>query len=208
MKENFQIELRKLTYGLWVDGQFTWLDDEGWFVEMNDEEHMELNHEELGVSVTIKTRVYNEGMIQSFSIKNMNSCSHREVKLFLTQNLMENADESVSFFAPSIQAVVRSYNGHYLLINGMMDQRGIVQYSTDFEVCDLLTKGIVLLQPFSLSSERSIISIEGGLMEDNTLEGYFWLCKGADEVEVMKNNSLVQLHLPFEVDQSTVVYSK
>ncbi|RXI99449.1 hypothetical protein DS745_14595 [Anaerobacillus alkaliphilus] len=199
MKVKYRHELRKLTYGIWIDGNFTWLNDKGWMIETKSEEHIELTHHELSIEVTMKTKVYNEGTIQYFLIKNLSSNKDREIKLFLRQNLMENADESITFYAPCIQAIVRSYNDQYLLLNGLMNNRGIVQYCTDFTECDLSAEGIVLLQPFSLSSEESILSIEGTIKENENIEGYFWLCTGGDEEEVIKNNSIIQLYLPDEV---------
>ncbi|QOY36137.1 hypothetical protein AWH56_000080 [Anaerobacillus isosaccharinicus] len=207
MKYIHNKEQCKLKYGVWVDGFFTWLDRDGWICETNGSNQQKVftNHR-INLSITILPMFYGETMLQVITIQNSYD-KNREIRLFFTQDLMEFAEESITFYAPSVQAIVRSYNDHYLLLNGVMNNRGIVQYCTDFDEFCPLNEGIVMMQPFSQCSEVSIISLEGEIEANQRIEAYFWICEGKNENEVLNSNTITQLNLPL-VNCETQLCSK
>lgn len=206
MKYSHNEELSKVKYGVWVDGFFSWLDGDGWICESigSNQQKVFTNHE-INLSLTILPMFYGDTMLQVITIQNSND-RNREIRLFFTQDLMEFAEDSITFYAPSVQAIVRSYNDRYLLLNGVMKNRGIVQYCTDFEECSL-NEGIVMMQPFSQCSEVSIISLEGEIEANQRIEAYFWMCKGKNEDEVLNSNTITELNLPL-VNCETQLCSK
>jgi hypothetical protein len=203
------IELSDLKLGVWIDGFFTWLDEDGWVCEETDinKQIKVFTNVALNLSITIKSSFYEETMLQVMTIQN-GLQKERNFKLFFCQDLKETAEESISFFAPSAQAIVRSYQKKLLLLNGKLNNRGIVQYSTNFEEQCSLREGFVMLQPFSISSQVSIFSIEGKIKANEIVNAYFWLCIGNDEEDVLRKNAVTQLNLPFLVNDETECLSR
>ncbi|MFN7251213.1 MAG: hypothetical protein ACK4M9_10515 [Anaerobacillus sp.] len=202
-------ELSDLKLGVWIDGLFTWLDEDGWVYDKTkvNEQIKVFTNVALNLSVTIKSNFYEETLLQVMTIQN-GLHKERDIKLFFCQELMETKEESISFYAPSAQAIVRSYQKKLLLLNGKLKNRGIVQYSTDFEDQCSLREGYVMLQPFSISSQVSIFSIEGEIKANEKVNAYFWLCIGNDEEDVLRNNAVTQLNLSCLVNNETECLSR
>jgi hypothetical protein len=202
-------ELSNLKLGVWIDGLFTWLDEDGWMYDKTkiNEQIKVFTNVTLNLSITINSNFYEETLLQVMTIQN-GLHKERDIKLFFCQDLMETTEESISFYAPSAQAIVRSYQKKLLLLNGKLKNRGIVQYSTDFKDQCSLREGYVMLQPFSISSQVSIFSIEGEIKANEKVDAYFWLCIGNDEEDVLRNNAVTQLNLPCIVNNETECLSR
>lgn len=196
MEQHFKLnqELEQVKYGVWVDGQFIWLDQENWVYEANDNQKQTYTNKSINLSITLQENYDEAAVLQEMKIHNLSS-DKRIIKLFCSQIFSKQLSNRVSFFAPILQAIVHSYNDHYFLVNGMFQRRGIVQYCTDFQESRSLNNGKISLQPFSSRSSTSIFSLEGEMDANEELEAFFWLCTGNDESDVLKNNSFMQVNI-------------
>ncbi len=198
MKQRYCLheEINEVKYGVWVDGTFTWLESENWLHSKNvkkNETEIFINSNE-NLSITVERKYYNRTMLQDITINNLMN-KQRDIKLFISQNFTNKADDSVTFYAPSAQAMVRSYKDQYLLLNGVLNKRGIVQYCTDFDVCDGLKDGQLMIQPFSYGDSMSIFSLEGTIEANEKMNAYFWLCNGSNDSDIINENLWMQLNV-------------
>lgn len=77
--------------GIWVDGEFSWVDDDGWDISVNFEttalvSNIIMTHEELAVSITANDFVDNDtnAFCRQLTVKNL-SRKNRTVRLFMHQ---------------------------------------------------------------------------------------------------------------------------
>lgn len=196
MKQSLSNILSNIEFGIWIDGLFCWINPDDWNYEVNHNKEGEQTwiSRSLNLSVTLTISQYEGAILQTCTLQNMLP-KQRQIKLFLNQKLTNHHD-SITFYAPSIQAIVCSFDDHYLLLNGLLKERGIVQYCTDFADCSLIEEGFVAIQPFSLNSEKSIISLEAELTDYEKVDAYFWLCTGENEEEIVNNNELTKVAIP------------
>ncbi|MCT8139728.1 hypothetical protein H1D32_19675 [Anaerobacillus sp. CMMVII] len=191
-----------LKYGIWIDGEFSWLDDASWSTETSN-----FFNETMQLSVLIEPCTYEGTMVHVISIRNYLS-KNREIKLFFNQSPNESSEEGVTFYAPAVSALVRSFGEDYFLMNGQMGNRGIVQYCANFKQPSSIAEGHVLSQPFSSGGTMSsVISLEGEIKANEESVAYLWMCHGTEE-QVLTNNSLTQLNISFIKNNKTQVCSK
>jgi hypothetical protein len=176
----------KVKYGLWIDNNFSWLNS-SW-----NEQQLFIN-KSVDLTITLEANCYEGLIVQKMTVKNLLNVN-RKIKLFFSQGNKNKINDGVTFFAPTLQAIVRGQNNQFLLINGMFQQRGIVQYSTNGNENHLLNEGKISFQPFSANPSSSIFSLEGDIGANQEHIAYFWICLGSED-EVIKSNASVQLNL-------------
>ena len=129
--------------GVWVDGQFAWLDAPEWQREMVYEKetlvtHVTLRHPTLQLQLVFRDCVdfYRPIFLRQVIITNQ--ADHpREVRLFFHYDwhIWDEADGNTVFYNPDLQALV-AYKGHaYFLMNGQvgsgtMARVGIASWAT------------------------------------------------------------------------------
>lgn len=192
---NFNNELKSVKYGLWVDGMFSWLNSENWTNDYHKLTKKQIfTNDNLKLSIIFDTKTIETSILQEVMIINLKS-EKRKLKLFISQTYANKDSEGITFYAPSIKAIVHSFNDTYLLVNGMLNRRGIVQYCTDFKEPCYLDDGLMMIQPLSSKNSVSIFSLEGEIEAEEKINAYFWLCKGFDINDLQKNNIFIKFHL-------------
>ncbi len=112
--------------GIWVDGDFRWIDDDGWerditYVHGTLVSDVELTHADLGVVITVSDAVdFHENLlVRRFDIENQ-SDRDREFRIFLRHDFHIGGNEigDTTYYEPDRKAVLH-YKGHYwFLLNG------------------------------------------------------------------------------------------
>lgn len=200
---NFNNELKSVKYGVWVDGIFAWVNSENWICEISDlTKKRHFRSEDLKLSITFQPKLLKENILQEVIITNLKA-EKRNLKFFFSQTFTERDCEGLTFYAPSISAIVHSYDDTYLLVNGMLKKQGIVQYCTDFQDPCSLEDGTMLMQPFSSKRSVNIFSLEGEIEAKEKANAYFWMCKGMDANNVQENNKIIKLQLLTALDSKT-----
>ncbi|WNF37763.1 hypothetical protein RJD24_04725 [Bacillaceae bacterium IKA-2] len=200
---NFNNELKSVKYGVWVDGIFSWLDSEKWVCDSDKlSSKRNFTNENLKLSITFQPKFLATNTLQEVTIANLKA-EKRNLKFFCSQTFTERGSEGLTFYAPSISAIVHSYDNTYLLVNGMLKKQGIVQYCTDFQDPCSLEDGTMLMQPFSSKRSVNIFSLEGEIQAKEKTNAYFWLCKGLDEKNVQQTNAFIKLQLLTSLDSET-----
>lgn len=200
---NFNNELKSVKYGVWVDGMFSWLDSENWICNSSKfTKQRNFTNENLKLSITFQAKFLETNILQEVIITNLEAAK-RNFKFFFSQTFTERGSGGLTFYAPSISAIVHSYDDTYLLVNGMLKKQGIVQYCTDFQDPCSLEDGTMLMQPFSSKRSVNIFSLEGEIQAKEKANAYFWLCKGIDANNVQQNNTFIRLQLLTASDNET-----
>lgn len=202
-KDIFKSNLNFLNYGIWVDGNFSWLNQNTTLdnLEQKDQSRLTLTENIHDLSIEIHTRFICEKKIfQTFNISNRQK-RKRNIKIFIKHNFNNQDMNEVTFYAPSVQAIIRSIGKEYLLMNGILNGRGIVQYCTDYQECSSLENGLMMNLPFSTGNSISIFSLEGEIDSDGKLNGHYWLCRADNEGEVMKSNSFIQHNYAVDINE-------
>jgi len=123
--------------GVWVDGQFSWLDDEAWEIHINYQEEtlvsdIQAINPNLQVRVDFNDVVYNEKniFIRKATIHNLTDRA-RQIKIFFHQQfeLLESYRGDSGFFDPVKNVVIHYKGRRLLLINATYGKESFDQYS-------------------------------------------------------------------------------
>lgn len=125
-------------FGVWVDGQFAWLQDSGWrFTLAYAEESLVTNvtavHDGLGVTLHINEGVHQRENIFLRRVTVHNHYDHpRETRLFFHQDLLINETEvgDTAAYYPGNNTVFHYKKDSYFMFDGCSESGGIFQYST------------------------------------------------------------------------------
>lgn len=124
--------------GIFVDGKFSWLYDDGWehkinyFMETLVSNSLAKN-EASQLELQFNDFVYpsEDAFIRKIVIKNKADYD-REIRLFFSQDfhLYGDKQQDTTFYEPESKAVVHYRKRRYFLIGGMAGHQGIDSYST------------------------------------------------------------------------------
>ncbi len=112
--------------GVWVDGCFRWLEDEGWrrsrrYAENQLTATVTAENPEIGLELEFTDSIdfYLNGFIRRLAIRNM-ADSTREVRVFSHHDIAMggNAVGDTAYYDPSEKAVIAYKNVHYMLVGG------------------------------------------------------------------------------------------
>ena len=114
--------------GVWVDGQFSWLDADGWRRELVYEREtlvtrVTLEHDGLGLSILFNDTVDFDRDIVIRRAEVTNQGDHeREVRLFFHHDwhVTETAGANTVCYRPQSQAIVAYKDDAYILVNGLV----------------------------------------------------------------------------------------
>ncbi|WP_139491880.1 glycoside hydrolase family 15 protein [Brevibacillus dissolubilis] len=123
--------------GVWVDGQFSWLDDDGWqrslrYMRDSLVTDVTARHEGMNLTLHMEDAVHQR---ENIYIKRVRVCNHadtpREVRLFFHHDLNLNETEvgDTAVYDPTLGTVYHYKRNTYIMINGRTDEGGIYQYS-------------------------------------------------------------------------------
>ncbi len=112
--------------GVWVDGLYRWLEDDGWrhshqYVEDQLTTTVTAENDDIGLALEFTDAIdfYLDALVRRVAIRNLSE-STREVRLFSHHDIAigGNTVGDTAYFDPSEHAVIAYKNVHYMLVGG------------------------------------------------------------------------------------------
>lgn len=207
--------------GIWVDGDFAWLNSPEWqfqlgYVEDSLVTEVRATHPGLGITLLMNDGVHQR---EDIYIKRIQITNHkhtvREVRMFFNQDLLINETEvgDTAAFYPLTNTVFHYKKDRYFMFNGSTGTEGIYQYSTgvkrfynaegtwrDAEDGHLMGNAIAQGSVDSTISFRMFVPPNA----DQTL--YYWMGAGKTLEEVKKLDAYVKDSHPGKLLDRVTVY--
>jgi GH15 family glucan-1,4-alpha-glucosidase len=199
----------KFRLGVWVDGQFGWVDRD-WGLRLDYAYEMLMtqvtaSHGPLGVSLHCHDLVdYRENIyIKKILLKNL-ARREREFRLFFHHDfhLLESPTGDTAYYDPDEKAMIHYKENRYFLMTGMRNQQqGIDQYATgikEFHGLEGTWKdaedGKLEGGPIAQGSVDSTLSFSIHVKPGGEETIYYWMAAGKDYTEVSRLNKMIMGH--------------
>jgi GH15 family glucan-1,4-alpha-glucosidase len=208
-------------FGIWVEGQFSWLDDPEWNISLDYiPESLVTNitakNDRLGVELYINDGIHQRECIyiKRVVVRNQRE-SNREVRLFFHQDLMIDGSEvgDTAVYYPENHTLYHYKRSNYFMFNGISDDGGIMQYSTGikrFQSAEGTWRdaedGILMGNTIAQGSVDSTISLRSVVDGQGEKTFYYWMSIGKNLEEVKVLNQYVQENHPEKLLSRIVIY--
>lgn len=205
--------------GLWVEGQFSWLDDGSWSIKIAYKPetmvgYLVCKHDKLQISVVMEDCVYNESNVFLRKVDIYNHLEQpREIRLFFHQIFMiaENQKRNTAFYDPTHNAVVHYRGRRIFIVNGRTQDGKTMD---DFAVGAFNFEGKMGTYKDAEDGELGKNGVEHGSVDSTirfcvTCEGkkkttlHYWICVAKTLEEVYGLNSMVMNKTPDGMLHST-----
>ncbi len=195
-------------FGVWVDGDFSWIHENEWkrelkYVSETLVTDVRLVNETLGIEIISNDTVasHENIFLRKLRVINLRDSS-RDVRIFLHQDfrISENKIGDTAFYDPESLALIHYKRDRYFLINtephfdeiatgrkAFQDQEGTWRDAED---------GILHGGTITEGSVDSTISVKFQLEPKAANEFYYWICAGKSYAEVSKLNAHVKSETP------------
>ena len=203
--------------GVWVSGQFAWLDASEWQRDLHyDQEtlvtNVTLTHPNLQLRLVFHDAVdFTRSLfLRHVTATNLGNTT-REVRLFFHYDwyISGDADSNTVFYYPDLHALVAYKDRAYFLMNGQvgtdgMAQAGISSWATGIKKFNGsegtwrdAEDGELGRNPIAQGSVDSTLALHlPPLAPQASGEAYHWLVAGYDMPEVMQGNALIAQRKP------------
>jgi oligosaccharide amylase len=208
-KENHS-EGHPFRFGVWVDGDFSWISDEGWtrslaYLDETLVTDVRLANDKLKVEILSNDAVdsHENLFVRRIRLRNMGD-TRREFRLFFHQDFYISESEvgDTAYFDPETRALIHYKGRRYFLIS-TDSPAGVETFATGrkaFKGAEgtwrdaedgLLSEGAITEGSVDSTIGRTLL-IEAG----ETAEMFYWIAVGKSYDEVAKLNALVNEHHP------------
>ncbi len=199
---------RPCRLGVWIDGQFSWIADDGWkrsirYLKETLVTDVQLVNSHLRLELVCNDTVasHDNIFLKRITVRNL-SPEHRHVRVYLHQDLRiyENKFGDTAMFEPETRGIVHYKKHRYFLINSsphfdsfatgrkaFREQEGTWRDAEDGE----LQGG-----PQTEGSVDSTIGVHFGLEANGTFEFFYWIAAGTNLDEVQRLNALAREQHP------------
>ncbi|QHT61896.1 glycoside hydrolase family 15 protein [Paenibacillus lycopersici] len=207
--------------GVWVGGQFSWLDHPDWHFQLayiadslvtnvvarNDRLAIELH---MNDGIHQRESIY----IKRILIRNLGADS-RECRLFFHHDLMIDGSEvgDTAAYYPENHTLYHYKRSSYFMFNGFSDEGGIMQYTTGikrFQSAEGTWRdaedGTLMGNSIAQGSVDSTISFRTVVPPGGEKTMYYWMSIGKNLEEVKELNQYVQDQHPEKLLSRIVVY--
>lgn len=208
-KEN-HTDGHKFRFGVWVEGMFSWIKKNDWFINLNYVSETLLTdvsagNESLGINLRCSDVVdYWENIyIKKITLKNL-VAREREFRLFFHHDfhILESTTGDTAYYDPDEKAIIHYKEDRYFLISGMRDNnQGIDQYATgvkEFHGLEGTWKdaedGILEGNPIAQGSVDSALSFSVRVAPSGEQTVYYWICVGERYSDVSRLNKMISGH--------------
>lgn len=204
--------------GVFVDGVLSWLDGEGWHIEVRGQKDSltgvsVAKNQGFGLSLSFTDIVYNEKNIflRRVVIKNERPVV-RDVKVFFYQQFEPYASRTAhtAYYDPKGKAVVHYRNKRTFLINGVLEGDGFGDYATGIFGQDGkegtfrdAEDGRLTKNPVEHGQADSLIGFSRRLREGEEKTIYYWIAVGRSRGEVLALNEYVLDRSPEHLIRTT-----
>lgn len=207
--------------GIWADGAFAWLGEEGWrwtpgYVPDSLVTRVTAEHDELGLALEINDGVHQRDNIYIKRLRVVNRTGReREIRLFFTQDLSINETEvgDTAAFYPHNDAVFHYKKNRYFMANGIAGGEGIAQYAVGVKRFHLAEgtwrdaeDGHLAGNPIAQGSVDSTIGFRLRLGANASDLCYYWLSVGESLEEVRRLDRYVRDNDPGKLLDRVQIY--
>jgi Glucoamylase and related glycosyl hydrolases len=216
-KENHS-EGHPFRFGLWVEGEFSWVRDEGWTRELRYAPetlvtHVLLKNEKLAVEIISNdvVDVHANVFVRRMSVRNL-AAKPREVRLFFHHDFYISETEvgDTAYFDPETFGLVHYKGARYFLIN---TDTGIETFATGRKAFQGVEGTWRDAEDGQLSgsaiTEGSVDSTIGRTLviePSESAEMFYWIAAGTSYNEVAQLDQLVRRSHPREIIRRTSDY--
>jgi glucoamylase len=208
-------------FGIWADGQFSWLEEPDWRFELSYiEDSLVTNiiarNDRLAVELHINDGIHQRECIYLKRVVIRNLVGHpREFRLFFHQDLMIDGTEvgDTAAYYPDNQTLYHYKRSSYFMFNGFSDEGGIMQYSTGikrFHSAEGTWRdaedGFLMGNSIAQGSVDSTISFRTNVPGGGEKTVYYWMTIGKNLEEVKALNQYVQDSHPEKLLSRIVIY--
>ncbi len=211
--------------GLWVDGQFSWLNDDSWNISVRYHQgslvgYSTAKNDHLQVELLFEDFIYTTHDILVRKIKISNLAEHeREFRLFFSHDFYIYGDkmEDTSLYEPALNGVLHYRKKRYFLINGRWDHsnEGMTQFTTgksnykDREgTWRDAEDGELHEHPIEQGSVDSTVAFHQRIKPNKPRTLFMWVAAGLNYGDILKNNRRVENLGPEKVYQHSFGYWK
>ncbi|ULL20089.1 glycoside hydrolase family 15 protein [Paenibacillus sp. H1-7] len=207
--------------GLWVDGTFSWLNDQEWNFHLSYAEDSLITevtavHSYLGISLLINDGVHQR---EDIYIKRVQIHNHwdtvREVRIFFNQDLVINETEvgDTAAYYPLNNTVFHYKKDRYFMFSGSTGPEGIYQYTTGVKrfynaegTWRDAEDGHLMGNAIAQGSVDSTISFRLHVPPNADETMYYWMSAGKNLEEVKKLDAYVKESHPGKLLERIKVY--
>ncbi|WP_418791739.1 glycoside hydrolase family 15 protein [Phosphitispora sp. TUW77] len=197
--------------GVWVDGNFSWIDDNVWAKKAGYRQNslvtsIEAVNNQIGISLEITDAVHyrKDLYVKMIRITDV-SGKGREVRLFFTHDFSINETDvgDTVIYEPTHNCIIHYKRNRYFLINGRTvsdrtGEQGIFQYAMGikrFKGAEGTWKdaedGFLEQSPVAHGSVDSVVSFSCKPEDTGTSSLYYWIAAGTDIKDVRLGNEYV-----------------
>ncbi len=199
--------------GVWVDGNFSWLDDGSWTIDVrSDLAYTGLTtafHPHLGLEIHIMDVLSHESNIflRRFKVHNRHEAD-REVRFFFNHQLeMYHSEKGdTAFYDPQTATIIHYEGKRAFLANARMDGQGISDYTVGIfriEGKEGTYKdaedGVLAKNAIEHGSVDSTLAMHLRISKNSVETFHYWFVIGDSILDVKAGNSYVESHGPDEV---------
>jgi GH15 family glucan-1,4-alpha-glucosidase len=207
--------------GIWVEGQFAWLDDPAWHFELAYIEdslvtRVTARHDALRLQLTIHDGVHQR---ENIYLKQIHLENHmdtlREVRIFFNQDLVINETEvgDTAVYLPSNRSVFHYKKDCYFMFNGCVGREGIFEYTTGVKrfyhaegTWRDAEDGHLMGNAIAQGSVDSTISFRMVIPPQEKLTMCYWMCAGKSLDEVKSLDQYVRENEPGKLLDRVKIY--
>lgn len=195
-------------FGVWVDGEFSWLDSEDWtrdlrYLPETLVTNVTLTNHKLQLEIISNDTVasHENVFLRRVRVRSLSE-NPREVRVFLHQDfrLSETKVGDTAYFCPETESIIHYKKDRYFLIN---TEPKFSQFATGrkaFQSSEGTWRdaedGVLNCGSITEGSVDSTISVNLLIDSNNEKEFYYWICAGINHAEVTTLNSQVKLENP------------
>ncbi|REE88691.1 glucoamylase [Paenibacillus taihuensis] len=207
--------------GVWVAGQFSWLEDPDWKFELGyiDDSlvtNVIARNERLAIELHMNDGIHQRECIyiKRVVVRNL-AGDTREVRLFFHQDLMIDGSEvgDTAAYYPDNHTLYHYKRSSYFMFNGFSDEGGMMQYTTGikrFHSAEGTWRdaedGNLMGNSIAQGSVDSTISFRTVVQPGSEQTIYYWMSIGKDLEAVKKLDQYVQDSHPEKLLSRIVIY--
>ena len=192
-------------FGVWVDGEFSWI-DKSWKKEFGYREdalvtNVTLGKPDLSVELQVEDGIhhFHDAFLRKVTVRNR-ADKEREVRLFFSHDLhLYGTDKGITaYYDPKSNGVVHFKKDRYFLMSGLSGNEGLFQFAvgvTEFGGLRGTWKdaedGSLGKNPVSHGSVDSTISLRAKVPAHGESQAFYWISAGRTREEVSGLNKIV-----------------
>lgn len=210
-------------FGVWVNGQFSWIPN-GWritkdYLEDSLATNVELVHDDWQLRIVINDLVdFHENIyMKKISVENFSN-NEKEIRLFLAHDfhILGNDIGDTAAFRPEVNGLLHYKGERYFLINAFANKKfGIDYFATgnkerghDQGTWKDAEDGVLSGNAIAQGSVDSVMAIHLKLKAKEKEACFYWICAGRNWDEVNVLNSIVVKKRPETILKRTIDYWK